>query len=313
MAAFLNPGVCLFTFNSDTTMSVSNCNGEVSNSASKMPTELVANPYMTNITNVIFPNRTSLLPSYLCSLPSKEINLNDQAFTTLTAATFPCLDWFTKVTLARNQITSVNIPNGNFQNLNTLDLSSNALSGVPYSILRPSPSSLRILDLRNNSLNAVDLFLYTLKNITVYLDNNPINSSNIINPENVILDINSTSTVNITWPPGTTNNTIVMNDAYVLGTAKCPYLTFVQNLRAIPSFQRATIRCTCLSFGLKELYEANGSNITEYWNCSDPREAQNFLSLNRTNCSSAIVFSTAPCDQVCLFISILFLEMIEES
>lgn len=293
-------------------MSVSNCNIEVSNSNSRMPGELANSSYITNITNVIFPNRTSLLPSYLCSLPSKEINLNDQAFTTLTAATFPCLDWFTKVTLARNQITSVNMPNGNFQSLTTLDLSSNALSGIPYSILRPSPSSLRILDLRNNSLNAVDLFLYTLKNITVYLDNNPINRSIIINPENIIVDPNSTSTINIIWPPGTTDIAIVLNDAYVLGIGKCPYITSFQYLKTVPSFERATIRCTCLSFGLKELYQANGSNIIDYWNCSDPRETQNFLSLNRTNCSSAIVFSTAPCDQVCLFIVILFMEMIKE-
>ena len=309
----LNPGVCLFTFSSATTMAVSSCTNEVSNTASSMPADVQGNPYLSNITTVTFPNRTTLLPSYLCLLPSKEIDLSNQAFTTLSDATFPCLDYFTKVTLSGNRISSVNMASGDFQNLNYLDLSANALTGIPHSILRPSPSSLRVLDLRNNSLNALDLFLSTLQNITIYLDNNPINGSVIINPENVIPVNNITSPANITYPPGVTNLNRTINDAYISSIYPCSVFNGVDGLRTVPLFQTATLQCTCASFGLKELYTTYGFNITDYWSCSDPRQTESFASLSRNNCSSAISFTTASCPLVCFVIFDFSMEPIKES
>lgn len=280
-------------------MSVSGCNVEVSNSLSRMPPELLNNSYLSTITTVTFPSSISSLPSYLCSLPSKEINLSDQAFTTLDDSTFPCLDSFTKVTLARNRITSVNMASGNFQTLTSLDLSANSLTQVPYSILRPTPSSLRILDLRNNSLTSIDLFLYTLQNITVYLDNNPIDGS-VINPQNVSLNSNTTSTTNISLPPGSNNDIRVANDAYVASLFSCSIFESVQALRVSSLGQSIRIDCTCASFGLKELYQNNGLTITAYWNCSNSADRATFISLTTATCPGATNFTTQTCPLVCL-------------
>lgn len=282
-------------------MTVSSCTNEVSNSASTMPADVQGNPYLSTITTVIFPNRTSLLPSYLCSLPSREINLNNQAFTTLTDATFPCLDWFNRVTLSGNRITSVNMASGDFQNLNYLDLSANALTGLPHTLLRPSPSSLNLLDLRNNSLTAVDLFLYTLQNITVLLDNNRINGSVIINPENVIVPNNITSPANISFPTGVTVSIAIIDDSYFSNASSCTVFSAIQSFASVPQLRNATLRCTCASFGLKELYQANQLNITDYWNCSNPTQTQSFVNLTRANCPTAATFTTT-CALVCLLI-----------
>lgn len=272
------------------------CTNDTSNSLSRIPADLLSNTYMSTITYVTFPSTISSLPSYLCSLPSHEIDLSYQAFTTLTDATFPCLDSFTKVTLSYNQLTSVNMANGDFQNLTYLDLSSNYLTALPYTILHPTPTSLRYLDLRNNSITSIDLFIYTLKNITVNLDNNPINSSNIINPQNVTLD-NSTSTVNITYPSNVTINQIIIQDSTVASLVACASFSsirsFLLNFRSASS--NMFLLCTCASFRLKELYRTNNLTITNDFNCSATSQAATFLTLTSANCSNSTQFPTALC------------------
>ena len=181
----MNPGACFFTFSNTSAVRI-RCTSDIS-ASSTIPSASLSTTYFSSVTVIDLTPPISSLPPYLCSLPSHEIDLSYQAFTTLTNQTFPCLDWFHKVNLAHNNLASVNMPSGNFTTLSYLDLSSNRLTTLPYSILTPTPSSLRYLDLRNNLITSIDLFLYTLRNITVDLRGNPINSSSIINPQNVTL------------------------------------------------------------------------------------------------------------------------------
>jgi Leucine-rich repeat (LRR) protein len=270
---------------------------------------------MSGIQTVTFPTSISSLPSYLCSLPSHIIDLSHQAFTTLSDATFPCLDAFTKVTLSYNQITSVNMASGDFKNLTILDLSSNQLTTLPYSILRPTPTSLRYLDLRNNSITSIDLFIYTLQNITINLDNNPINSSVIINPQNATLGINTTSTVNVTFPAIVTSSTIIIQDTTVASVIACSSFTSIRSF--LLNFRSATtsvlLQCTCASFSLKQLYQTNGYDITKDFSCSSGTDGQTFSNLTSTSCPNAVSFQLAPCTTgVCLIIFNFFIEIIFE-
>jgi len=304
----MKPGACFCTFLNQTSMTMS-CTNDTSNSLSTFPESLLTSSYMSDIERVTFPSPISSLPSYLCSLPSGKIDLSYQSFTTLTDATFPCLDSFTQVILSYNDLTSVNISNGNFQNLTILDLSSNRLTSIPYSILHPTPTSLRYLNLQNNSITSIDLFVYTLKNITINLADNPINSSSIINPENVTLE-NGTSTVNITYPSSVTNSTIIVQDSLVASFIACTSFTsirsFLLNLKTASS--NVVLLCTCASFSLKQLYQANGFNINNDFSCSIPSDEKIFQSLTSTSCPNATQFQLNSCNgtpQVCLLIEII--------
>ena len=296
----MNPGACLFTFFNYTTMSIT-CTNETSSSSSTIPSDLLSSSYMSNITRVTFPSLISSLPLYLCSLPSHTIDLSSQAFTTLSDTTFPCLNWFYKVTLSSNNITSVNMASGNFTNLTSLDLSSNPLTLLPYSILNPTPTSLRYLDLRNDSITYIDLFLYTLKNITINLDGNPINSSDILNPQNVTLPTgtgNGTNqTVTITFPGNVNNSTIIIQDSIAVTYGLCNSLQTLRgdllNLRSTVS--NFVLDCTCASFNLKELYRKNGLNITNDFPCSITSQTTSFYALSTTSCPNAISFTSGLC------------------
>jgi Leucine-rich repeat (LRR) protein len=273
---------------------------------------------MSNITIVTYPSPISSLPSYLCALPSHQIDLSYQDFTTLTDATFPCLDSFNQVILSYNQITSVNMTNGNFTNLTILDLSSNLLTTLPYSILRPTPTSLRYLNLANNSITSIDLFLYTLKNITVNLNGNPINSSNIINPENATLASNTSSTVNITFPPSVTTSIIIIQDTTAAILFACSSFAAIRSF--LLNFRSATTRifleCTCASYSLKELYQENGANILSDFGCSNPKQQLTYESLTNGSCANVINFQTESCNapvQVCLLMFNFLIEIINES
>ncbi|CAF1544946.1 unnamed protein product [Rotaria magnacalcarata] len=294
--AFMNPGACVFSFSNGTTMSI-HCTNDTSDSSSTIPASLLSSSYMSNITRITFPSLISSLPFYLCSLPSHQIDLSSQAFTTLTDATFPCLDSFNTVDLAFNQITSVSMSNGNFKNLNSLDLSSNRLTALPYSILTPSPTSLRYLDLRNNSLSSIDLFIYTLKNITVNLDNNPINSSIAINPRNVTISSISNSTANITFPSTVPNRTIIIQDSFALTNDTCysfqslkAYLSGLQS-----TFSTVLLACTCASINLKQIYAQNGLNITDDYKCSNSDDTNNFYGLNVSSCLNSPDYQAGLC------------------
>jgi hypothetical protein len=191
------------------------------------------------------------------------------------------------------------MPNGNFTNLTILDLSSNRLTTIPYSILIPTPSSLRYLDLRNNSITSIDLFLYTLQNITVDLRDNPINTSSIINPQNITLPSGNTtnSTVSITLPSSITNSTYIFNDATALTAGTCNRNTVLAYLNILRSaYNNVLLDCTCASINLKEIFIRIGSNIINSFNCSDETTAENYSILTMSSCAStALNFSMGLC------------------
>lgn len=307
----MNPGACFFSFMNQTLMMVE-CTNDTSNSLSTIPQSLLSNSYMSNIKRVIFSSTISSLPSYLCSLPSHNIDLSFQTFTILNDGTFPCLDSFNTIDLSFNQIGSVAMTNGNFQNLTSLNLASNRLTIIPYSILNPTPTSLRYLDLRNNSINYIDLFLYTLQNITVNLDENPINSSNIINPQNITLG-NNTVQSNITLPHSTINSTIIIDDSIALTYGICNSFPSVRNnlinLRLTAS--NVLLQCTCASINLKRIYQENNYNITNDFICSVATYQTIFYALNMINCPNATNFQSGLCaigtSTVCLKLLPLFL------
>ncbi|CAF0867892.1 unnamed protein product [Rotaria sordida] len=294
--AFLNPGACYFSFSDSTSMMI-RCTNDTSNSLSRIPSDLLSSPCMSTITRITFPSSISSLPSYVCSLPSREIDLSFQAFTTLNDETFPCLDSFRTINLSFNNLTSVSMTNGNFKNLTSLDLSSNQLTLLPYSILNPTPTSLRYLDLRNNSIKYIDLFIYTLKNITINLDNNPINSSNIINPQNITLGNNDTSTVNITFPLTVANSTITITDSIALTYGLCNNFQSLRNslLNLRLAVGNVLLQCTCASINLKQIYQKNGYNIISDFLCSSPTTEGTFDALNMTSCPNATDFQAGLC------------------
>ena len=258
-----------------------------------LPNDSAFSDYLANVTRVTLPTPMSVLPPSLCSLPSREIDLSNQQFTTLSPATFPCLDQFRKVNLAFNRLSSVNEPTGNFMNLISLDLSNNNLTSLPYSILRPTPSSLSNLDLRNNSIPAIDLFLYTLKNISVNLDGNPINNLTIINPQNVSIPASASndtsSRVNVTLPAIATSQPFILSDQ-VASTARVCTPASIATVLAVTSLASANIRldCSCASIGLKMVYANSGTNITDYFTCMIGTSLATFNALTSSSCPSPL-------------------------
>ncbi|CAF3832323.1 unnamed protein product [Rotaria magnacalcarata] len=293
----MTPGACFFTFSNLSTVRII-CTNDTSNS-STIPNELLSSNYFSNITRIDFGRSISSLPSYLCSLPSGNIDLSFQSFTTLTDETFPCLDSFRSVILNNNQLTNVTMKSGNFTNLVSLDLSSNGLREIPYSILTPTPSSLRFLDLRNNSINSIDLFLYTLKNITVDLRDNPINSSTIINPKNVTLSQqnNTNSPANITFPIAISNSTYILNDQAALTAGTCnSYAVLVYRNALRSTYNNILLDCTCASINLKQIFLRSQSNILDDFNCSNGSLVESFNNLTILSCeSTALNFATGLC------------------
>ena len=286
------------------------CVNDTPYSFPRLPEDLLISDYMTNITRVTLASPMSVLPEYLCSLPSRVIDLSFQQFTTLTPATFPCLDYFRTVNLASNMMTSVNMPSGNFTNLLSLDLSSNSLTSIPSSILRPSPSSLSFLDLRYNSITAIDLLLYTLRNITVNLDGNPINNQTIVNPSNITvpaISANDTgSRANLTLPPTAAAQPLILNDA-AISTARVCTSAGVEAYIALTGFSNASIRldCTCASISLKVLYESNGTRITDRFTCTNGTSAVNFTALTLSSCPNALNLTVGCLDPTLIVSSLI--------
>ena len=275
------------------------CVNDTPYSFPRLPNDILTSDYLSNVTRVTLPSPMSVLPQYLCLLPSHNIDLSNQQFTTLSSATFPCLDWFYKVNLAYNMVTSVNMPTGNFSSLMSLDLSNNNLTSLPYSLLRPTPSSLSNLDLRNNSISAIDLFLYTLKNITVNLDGNPINNLTIINPQNVSIPISasndSTSGVNVTLPLTLTGQSFILSDQ-VASTARFCTPAGVEAFLAARKLANASVQldCSCASISLRMAYTSNGTSIIDRFTCINGTSPAIFTGLTSSSCPGALNL-TATC------------------
>jgi hypothetical protein len=302
----MSPGSCSFAFANESSVRI-RCTTDVS-SASTIPSTLLSGTYFTNVTRIDFGRRISSLPSYVCSLPSKEINLNSQAFTTLTESTFPCLDRFRTVSLAANELTSVNMPGNNFVSLTSLDLSLNKLTSLPYSILARTPSSLRYVDLRNNSIPAIDLMLYTLTNITIDLRGNPVNRSTIINPSNVTLPAGSrsNSSANIILSESTNNVSYTLDDRTALDAGACNRLNVLELVGALRLSGSVLLDCSCASINLKQIFARNGSRITDEISCSDATLTANFNNLTIGACgTTAISFSAGLCFNESLQVGVL--------
>ena len=291
----MNPGTCFFTFTNLTTVNIQ-CTNDTSNNVSRIPAALLSNTSMSSVTRVTFMPAASSLPTYLCSLPSRQIDLSYQAFTVLSDATFPCLDYFTKVSLSHNMLVSVSIANGNFKNLTSLDLSSNMLTMIPYSVLNPTPTSLNYLDLRNNSINYLDFFIYTRKNITINLDNNPINVTNILNPQNSTLTNQTNSTANIILPESVTDGTVIIDDSTVIAYGLCnDFQTLSSILTSLDATTNIRLNCNCSSINLKQLYLTQGINITDLYPCANEVDTATFGNLTLASCPSRASFSNGLC------------------
>ncbi|CAF0875935.1 unnamed protein product [Adineta ricciae] len=291
----MNPGTCFFTFTNLTTVNIQ-CTIDTSNNASRIPAALLSNTSMSSVTRVTFMPAASSLPTYLCSLPSRQIDLSYQAFTALSDATFPCLDYFTKVSLSHNMLTSVSISNGNFKNLTSLDLSSNMLTMIPYSVLTPTPTSLNYLDLRNNSITYLDFFIYTRKNITINLDNNPINVTNILNPQNSTLVNQTSSTATIMLPESVTDSTVIIDDSTVIAYGLCnDFQTLSSILTSLDAATNIQLNCNCSSINLKQLYQAQGMSITDSYPCANEADTASFRNLTVATCPSSASFSNGLC------------------
>ena len=303
----MNPGSCFFAFSNQSTVRI-RCTADLS-SSSTIPATSLNSSYLTAITRVDFAGRISSLPPYLCSLPSREINLNSQAFTTLSDATFPCLGQFRTVSVASNGLTSVNIKQNNFTTLTSLDLSSNGLTSLPYSILPSVSTSLRFLDLRNNSIPTIDLVLYTLQNITIDLRGNPLNRSTIINPFNVTLPVGGRSNFSaiIILSDSANTSVYILNDQEALVSGSCNRLTVLAFVAALRLSTPFALDCSCASINLKQIFLRNGSNITDEFNCINPASTASFNALTIAACGTeAISFATGLCYNESLQVSVLF-------
>lgn len=302
----MSPGNCFFAFSNRSTVRI-RCTADIS-SASTIPSSTRSSSYFANVTHIDFARRISTLPSYVCSLPSREINLNFQAFTTLSNATFPCLDRFRTVSLASNGLTSVNISSDNVANLTSLDLSSNGLTSLPYSILARTPSSLRYLDLRNNAIPAIDLMLFTLQNITIDLRGNPLNRSTIINPSNVTLPAGSrsSSSANIILSDSATGEPQTLNDQTALDAGACNRLNVLELVGALRSSGSVLLDCSCASINLKQIFLRNGSNITNEINCTNATSTSSFNALTIGGCGTTVIsFATGLCLNESLQVGVL--------
>ena len=268
------------------------CTNDTQMDTMSIPDDLLSTSYMSTITRVTLVSPMSRLANFLCSLPSRVIDLSGQTFTSLTDATFPCLDQFTEVILSGNQISSVGITTGNFTRLTRLDLSSNLLTSIPNSIMTPTPNSLNTLNLQNNSIQQIDLFLYTVRNMSILLDGNPINSSAIINPMNVTLpDLAGQTTnpaANLIFPQSVTSSVLVLNDDLAFTALACS-ADKIENFAATMrlSFSEVRLDCSCASIYIKELYENSTSTINEQFNCSEGSTFTTFTTLSLANCSNS--------------------------
>lgn len=292
----MNPGRCFFAFSNFTTVRI-RCTSDI-DTTSTIPDDLLKNNYFTNVTRIDFARRISELPQYACALPSRQIDLTLQAFTSLNDTTFPCLDQFETVSLSFNQITSVTISNSNFTTLQSIDLSSNQLKSIPYSLLDRTPNSLRYVNLRNNSIVSIDLFLYTLKNVTVDLRDNPINSSSIINPLNVTVpnSANGTSSVNLTLPISVTDSIFIFNDQTALTAGACTRPTVLTLRDTLMLTSEVSLDCSCASINLKIIFLRNASNITDDFTCVNGTTSTNLANLTIASCGTeALDFATGLC------------------
>lgn len=308
----VNGTFCLFTFFAGGTQASVNCLKE-SVELTHISPSILNNTYFQTITQVSVANRSSFsqLPVYLCSLPSKSIDLSNQSFTTLNNQTFPCgsdstlqiIDW------SNNRINTVDVK---YNNWLSIVLTANNLSVFPYTLFNvaanirsardASTEARRTLLLQSNRLTKFDLFLYTYANTNIDLRNNPfINNSNGFNSiENVLnqsLTFGTIST-NISFPGAMRFliNDILPQDYNACSNSRTlNYLIDILS-RIISNGVTVEIECQCSSFYIKEYYKRyNAStNITNRFRCSNRSTltATAFENLLENDCLASLAQSS---------------------
>ena len=274
---------------------------------------ILNNTYFQTITQVSVGNRSSFsqVPPYLCSLPSKSIDLSNQSFSSLNNQTFPCdssstlqnIDW------SYNRIATVDL---NYDNGLSIALVGNNLSVFPYSLFSStgnraasrdvSSPAQRTLFLQSNRLAKFDLYLYTYANTNIDLRNNPfLNASNgYFSIENVLNQSLAAGTIsaNVTFPSATRFliNDIVPQDYNACSNSRT--LNYLIDILSRMSSNGATveIECQCSSFYIKEYYKRYNpaTNITSRFRCSNRSTltAAAFESSLESTCLSSLAVSS---------------------
>ena len=309
-----NTSYCLFTFYiGGKRVSIDCLNG--SSALTEISLSILNNIYFQNITQVSINNQSSFsqLPAYLCSLPSMSIDLSNQSFLILDQNTFPCLTNTTlqSIDLSYNPISIVNLTLSNWL---LIDLTSNNLTQLPYTLLNSNSSatSIRQLSQRNlllplNRLTQLDLFVYTYANTQINLRNNPfaqtINGYHILtNYQNESLRRGPIST-SVTLP---VQMRFLLNDLIAQNYNTCD----VQSLNYLLSvFQRmkndnmtVEIQCDCSTIYIKEYFRLFNATekLTDRFSCSNTSTLtkSQFDSLSETDCLSNISLSA---NRLCQF------------
>lgn len=276
---------------------------------------ILTNPYFQNVTQVSLVNQNSFsqLPSYLCSLPSTEIDLSNQSFVILDRNTFPCWTNSTLriINLSSNQISIVNLTLSTWLLIN---LSGNNLTQLPYILLNlnSSTSSVRQsstprnLLLQLNRITQFDLFAYTYANTNINLQNNPFSRTNngyhiLNNVQRQSLRSDALSTVILPNQMRFLFNDQIAQDYDTCTGQSLRYLfNILQRMKSDGVITE--IQCDCSTIYMKLYwYSLNATErITSRFPCSTTSNltAQQFESLTESACLSTIILSS---NRLCQF------------
>ena len=250
------------------------------------------------------------------------IDLSNQSFLILDQNTFPCLMNTTlqSINLSSNQISIVNLTLSNWI---LIDLTSNNLTQLPYTLLNSNSSviltrqlSQRNLLLQLNRLTQLDLFVYTYANTQINLQNNPFvtntNGYHMLNnyqKESLRRDSLSTSVILPTQMRFLLNDLIAQN----YNTCDIQSLNYLLNI-----FQRMKndnitieIQCDCSSIYIKEYFRLFNSTVklTDRFSCSNTSVLTKlqFENLTEIDCLLNISLST---NRLCQFarIAVIYFE-----
>ncbi|CAF4608268.1 unnamed protein product, partial [Rotaria sp. Silwood2] len=305
----MNNSYCLFTFYTGGERASIDCINE-SSTLSEISTMILNNAYFKNITKISINNQNSLsqLPVYLCSLPSNSVDLSNQSFYVLNSTTFPCSSNTTvqNINLAYNKINTVGLTLSNWL---LIDLTSNNLTQLPYSLLRSNQNSIssrqlskRTLLLSSNQLYQFDLFAYTYADTYINLENNPffipINGYHTINnyeKQSLLNGPISTSVILTNQMRFLFNDQIAQN----YNACESKSLNYLIDIfeRIKTNNSTVEIECQCSSIYIKEyfrLYNSSGK-ITNRFSCSNISSltVTQFEALTETDCLSNITLSSS--------------------
>jgi hypothetical protein len=239
--------------------------------------------------------------------------------------TFPCssINTLQNINLAYNQISIVNVT---ILNWVLIDLSSNNLTQLPYSILSTSARSARLISQRtllliSNRLTQFDLFAYTYANTNINLLNNPflksLNGYDTINNTQSQPLLSGPVSGNITLP---SQMRFLLNDQIPQNYDTCDSSSLINLLQIFARMQNSNvtveIECQCSSFYLKAYFYLLNSTvkITDQFPCSNKSSltAAQFENLNETDCLGNITLSSTGLCAFAKLTVILFKNLFEK-